>query len=106
MFRTIKINNVKVRPIPHQIIDPNKIKGYDLIPKLYATIYMVAEKESGKATCIFEILKRCSNKDTMLVFFGSTIHNDPSYDHIMEYFEKRGNPILKYTNIIEDKLIN
>ena len=57
MYRTIKINNVKVRPIPHQIIDPNKIKGYDLIPKLYATIYMVAERNLAKLLVSLKFLE-------------------------------------------------
>jgi hypothetical protein len=88
--------------MPLKVIDPNKIKGYKLIKEQYANTFMVARKKSGKTTCIFKILKECSNKDTLLIFFGSTIHNDPGYEYIFNYFEKRGNPITKFTSIIGD----
>lgn len=102
MFQVSKINNVKVNAIPLEKIDPNKIKGYDLFAEPYANIYMVAHKKSGKTTCIFKILKECANKDTKLVFFGATLYNDPAWKYVMSYFKKRGNPILKYTSIIEE----
>jgi hypothetical protein len=75
-----------------------------MIPELYANIYLVAHKKSGKTTCMFNILKECSDKDTKLVFFGATIYNDDSYKEIFKYFKKRGNPIVKYTSIVEDKV--
>lgn len=104
MIQLKKINDIKVTPMKIPKIDPKKIKGYDMINELYANVYMVAHKKSGKTTCIFNILKECTNKDTKLVFFGSTIYNDPGYRYIFKYFKKRGNPILKYTSIIEDKV--
>lgn len=102
MFQVSKINNVKVNAIPLEKIDPNKIKGYDLFAEPYANIYMVAHKKSGKTTCIFKILKECTNKDTKLVFFGATLYNDPAWKYVMSYFKKKGNPILKYTAIMEE----
>jgi hypothetical protein len=104
MYQLKKINDIKVTPLNTPKIDPSKIKGYDMIPELYANIYLVAHKKSGKTTCIFNILKNCTNKDTKLVFFGSTIYNDASYKVIFKYFKKKGNPILKYTSIIDEKV--
>lgn len=104
MIQLKKINDIKVTPLNTPKIDPKKIKGYDFIPELYSNVYMVAHKKSGKTTCIFNILKACTNKDTKLVFFGSTIYNDPGYKAIFKYFKKKGNPILKYTSIIEEKV--
>lgn len=104
MIQLKKINDFKVVPMKLPKIDPKKIRGYDVIPELYANVYMVAHKKSGKTTCIFNILKACSNKDTKLIFFGSTIHNDPGYKVIFKYFKKKGNPILKYTSIFEEKI--
>ena len=100
-FQTLKINDIKVKKMNIPKIDPSKIKGYDMISELYANIYMVAHKKSGKTTCIFNILKECANKDTKLVFFGSTIYNDPTYKAIFKYFKKNGNPILRYTSIMD-----
>jgi len=103
-FRTLKINDIKVKKMNIPKIDPSKIKGYDMISERNANIYMVAHKKSGKTTCIFNILKECSNKDTKLVFFGSTIYNDPTYKAIFKYFKKNGNPVLRYTSIMDDKI--
>src|SRR5690606_16807852 len=99
-----KINNHVVKPIEVNHVDPDKIKGYDLIPKLYCTIFVCAKKESGKTNAIFKILKECSNKKTKLYFVSSTIFNDENWIKICEHFEKKGNGIKQYTSLKEANL--
>ena len=104
MITIKKINNHVITPIPVDKIEADKIKGYDLIPKLYCTIFLCARKESGKTNCIFKILKECSTKKTKLYLISSTVYNDQNYEKICEYFENKGNEIHKFTSIKEAKL--
>lgn len=69
MITLKKINNHVVKPIEVNHVDPDKIKGYDLIPKLFCTIFVCAKKESGKTNAIFKILKECSNKKLNYILF-------------------------------------
>ena len=103
MISLKKINDISVIPLDIKTINPEKIKGYAMIPELYANIYMVAHKKSGKTTAIFNILKTCADKRTHLIFFGSTIYNDASYVSMFKYFKKQGNQITKFTSIIHEK---
>ena len=72
-IRLEKISKHVVHPIPVDKPDPDKIKGYDLIPKLYCTIFICAKKESGKTNAIFKILKECIGKKTHLYIVASTV---------------------------------
>jgi hypothetical protein len=101
MIRIKKINKHVVKPIPVPIIEPDKIKGYDLIPKLYCTIFLCAKKESGKTNAIFKILKECTGKKTHLYIISSTVFNDPNWIEIVNHFEKKGISMTINTSLEE-----
>ena len=64
---TKKVNNCKVRAIPKEGgEDKRPIKGYEMCPCLYANIYLVAKKNSGKTTVIWNIIDRCAGRDTII----------------------------------------
>jgi hypothetical protein len=94
-----KINKHKINPIPVEKVVPDKIKGYDLIPKLYCNIFICAHKESGKTNAIFKILKECCGKKTKLFIISSTAFIDPNWIHIIKFFEKRGNNVTVSSSI-------
>ena len=104
MIKIKKISNHIVTPIKVNRVEPEKIKGYDLIPKLYCTIFICAKKESGKTNTIFKILRECSSKKSELNFIASTIFNDENWIKICEYFEAKGNVVKKYTSLNEANL--
>jgi hypothetical protein len=104
MIKIKKISNHVVTPIKLNKVEPEKIKGYDLMPKLYCTIFICAKKESGKTNTIFKILKECSTKKSELNFISSTIFNDDNWINICEYFEDKGNVVNKYTSLDEANL--
>ena len=101
---TQKINDIKVKKLPTQQIDHSQIKGFDLIPELYANIFICAHKKSGKTTVLFNIIKNCASKDTKIVFFVSTFYKDDSYKEIRKYLEKKNIEFDSYTEIKEDKI--
>lgn len=101
-----QINDEKVEPIPIEKISPEKIKGYKLFPNVYANIFLVARKKSGKTSVINKIVKSCIGKDSVVHIFASTIHKDPSLLHIVEYLEKKGKEVDTYNSVKEDKVDN
>ena len=104
MIRTRKINKHKVVPIDVPKVEPDRIKGYDLIPRLYCTIFICAKKESGKTNAIFKILKECTGKKTHLYIISSTAFNDDNWLAIVDYFEKKGIQITVSTSLEEARI--
>jgi molybdopterin-guanine dinucleotide biosynthesis protein len=106
MLSVQRINNTKVKPVKLQTLDKSMIKGGDMFEELYANIFICAKKKSGKSTVVFNILKKCVGKDTRIVIIAATVHKDPTYKAITEYFEAKGNAVLTYTSIKEDGIDN
>jgi len=104
MIRIKKINKHIVQPIAVPIVEPDKIKGYDLIPKLYCAIFVCAKKESGKTNTIFKILKECTGKKTHLFIVSSTVFNDQNWIEIVNFFEKKGITVTVNTSLDAAKL--
>ena len=88
MLSIQKINKEIVTPIDVPKVDKSKIKGFELFDELYANIFLLAKKKSGKTSTIFKILQKCSNKKTNIIIFSSTVHKDPNWLAIVKYFEE------------------
>lgn len=99
---TKKINDFKVKKIPLPKIDTDKIKGYDIIPELYANIFICARKKQGKTVLLANILKNCVNKETHVFFFVSTILKDTTYKQILIDLAKKGVTFSCYMTIDEE----
>jgi hypothetical protein len=104
MIKIKKINHHIVKPIVVPKVEPDRIKGYDLINKLYCCIFICAKKESGKTNAIFKILKECTGKKTNLYIISSTVYNDDNWIMITDFFEKKGITIQTFTSIDDAKL--
>ena len=102
--RVKKISKHIVTPIDVPKVEPERIKGYDLIPRLYCSIFVCAKKESGKTNAIFKILKECTGKKTHLYIISSTVFNDDNWIAIVEYFEKKGITMTVSTSLEEAKV--
>lgn len=104
-----KVNNIKVKPIPIK----GKHKGIgDLFNYEFNNTFLVAKKNSGKTSTIFEILKqyiehyeKISTKYDVycpiFIIFCSTVHKDNNWQYMQQYFENKV-PIICYTSIHED----
>lgn len=101
MIRLKKINKHKVNPINVPKVQLELIKGHDLIPKLYTSIFICAKKESGKTNVIFKILKECVGKKTTLYIVTSTVYNDDNWKAIIKYFKKKGINMVISTSLEE-----
>src|ERR1700678_2882910 len=89
MIHIKKINSHIIKPIKVPKVEPDRIKGYDLIDKLYCTIFICAKKESGKTNAIFKILKECTGKKTNLYITASTVYDDDNYIEIVGIWRRR-----------------
>jgi hypothetical protein len=98
-----KLNDYKVKKIklPKQDLE---VKGKDLICEPYPNIFICAHKESGKTVTLFNILKSCIDKDTEVIFFVSTLYNDPSYKEIIRYLDKKEIRHQDFTSLKENDI--
>ncbi len=71
-----KLHRVELEVIPAPSFDKTNILGYDLIPLMYANIFVVGRKGSGKTNVVFNLLKNCSDKNTKIFIFSNTIKSD------------------------------
>ena len=98
-FQLKKINNEVVKPIPLPSIDPKLVKGNKLFAEIYANVFIVAKKKSGKTCTVFKIIKECCNKDTKVVIFASTLNKDLSFKVIRKYLENKGILYEEFTEV-------
>ena len=102
-----KINKARVRSIPKEGDDDTRpIKGYEICPHLYANIYLVAKKESGKTTLIWNFIDRCAGRDTKIVAFVSTLNNDANWRMIQQKCEEKGIVFIGSTSIMDDEKVD
>ena len=101
MIKTKKLNEFKVSKIRLPQISQKKIKGGELIP-LYSNTFIVAKKNSGKSTAIFNMLKKCADRDTILDLFVSTIEKDRSWIQIVKYFTDKGLTVNSHMSTVDD----
>lgn len=89
MFKTKQLNNFKISKIKLPAVEEKKIRGGELLP-IYSNTFICAKKNSGKTTVIFNILKKCVDKDTTVDLFVSTIEKDRSWMQILQYLKNKG----------------
>jgi hypothetical protein len=102
MFKLEKINDKTIKKINIPTIETANILGSDLFPSLYANILILAKKNSGKSTVIYNILKECADKDTHIIIFSATHQKDATWGAIKEYLEKNEIKSTFHDDIIED----
>lgn len=103
MITINKVNNKLVKPIDVPKIPKNKIKGNELFEELYANIYLLGKKKSGKSSTIFYILKKCCGENTIVVIFASTVNKDRNWIHIVKWLKENEINHEIFTSIYEEK---
>lgn len=104
MIKFRKLNDEIVKPIPiiGQGLDKRDILGEKLFPELYANIYLIARKNSGKTSTVFKIIKECVDRNTKVIAFVSTLNKDKNWKAIKDYCEKKKIEFEGHTSIFED----
>ena len=78
------LNNETIKVIPVKKTNLKDIKGFDIIPMLYANIFICAQKRSGKTNLIQKILESCIDANTKVIVFASTHELDDNWKYIKE----------------------
>ena len=94
-----KVNDEVVKPISVHTLNPDEIAGYNIIPLLYANIFVVGRKGSGKTNVTFKLIKKCTDKNTKVMVFCPTVNSDPNWIKITEWLEKKKQPHELHTSI-------
>lgn len=92
-----------------ETVNPEDVKGKELFPELYANIFMLAKKKSGKTVTVGTILKKCAGRaingeKTCIIIFASTIHKDAMWAAIIKMLQKRNYEVTVHTSINEDRI--
>src|SRR4051812_45287366 len=87
-----KVNDIKVQGIPKfggttGVELPSL--GHDFFVEPYPNVMISARKQSGKTWVMYEILKGCIDKDTVVIFFVSTLNRDENYLTFRAYLKYR-----------------
>jgi hypothetical protein len=98
-----KINDIVIKPLQRGDGPTQKVKGEKFFSEAYANIFLCAKKKSGKTNLIWTILKNCASKDTKIVIFCATVERDTTYKQMIEFLEQRGNPVVTYMSITEER---
>lgn len=102
-IKTKKINDIVVKKVlTKKKLNSNQILGYDMFPELYSNTYICSKKRMGKTNVIYNILDKCADKDTSVMFFVSTIDKDDTYKAILKMLDKKGINYQCHTSIVEN----
>ena len=78
------------------------VRGQELISELYANMFLVAKKNSGKTTVISHLLKHTIDKRTTVCIFSSTVHIDKAWIAIQKMLKRKGISVFVFTSLVED----
>jgi hypothetical protein len=100
---TKRVCDVLCKPIPtKKEEDKRPIRGQNILHELYANVYLCAKKKSGKTSTIYQIIKHCAGRDTVIIAFVSTLNNDDGWIGIRDYCKAHKITFIGYTSLRED----
>jgi hypothetical protein len=103
MFKSKKINNLKVEDLTPKPIQTDKNPYEDMFPIRWFNMFILARKHSGKTNLIYNILKKIVNKKTTSVFiFCSTVDKDNTWIDLVKTLRESGIRVLTNTSLTND----
>jgi hypothetical protein len=101
MITVKRMNKEDIQPVTFvdEKKDPRPIKGRDIFPDIYSTVFFCARKKSGKSCAISHIIEKCSTTETRIIAFVSTLHRDPTWRAIEQMCQKKNIEFTGYTSI-------
>lgn len=95
MYETVKegdpVCSFKVKPIPGLV--KKSVIASHLFGNANPNVGLIAKKETGKTTVLYNVLEEVLTDDSIVIFFVSTIKRDKSYEMICRRLRERG---IKY----------
>jgi hypothetical protein len=97
-----KINNTIIKPIKFDNVNTKPSKDADICTEIYSNVFVCSKKKSGKTVLIYNMIKKCIDRDTKVVIFCSTLYKDASYRKITELLDKNEISWVGHTSLVED----
>lgn len=95
-------SRISLKPPPLEVdVNPDLIKGKEIIPELYSNVLICGKKKSGKTNVLYHMLRRILGKDSHLLCFGPTVNKDPMYKAIKKMAAAKGADPLFFTHFID-----
>lgn len=82
------------------------IRNFEMFEEPYANVVMVATKNSGKTTLLYNILKEEARKGLTVILFASTINHDPTFTAIIDMLRKKGCIVKTFDHFINKEGVN
>ena len=102
VITTNKINNIKIKPLIRDEINPDLVVGFSYFEEPYSNICILGKKKSGKTNLLYNILRKCLNKETEVFLFSSTVFRDITFTKILETLDKKHIEHQEFIDIEED----
>jgi hypothetical protein len=97
-----KINNCNIKAPEIKTLEKAKRwKGKNIFRDRYFVLGILGKRRSGKSTLIYNIIKNCVSKNTIVFFYVGTFHKDKSYEEIRNYLDEKGIVYHSYNDIEE-----
>jgi hypothetical protein len=93
----------RVELIPKPKAASRPALGAEYFTEPYANILLLAKKNSGKTTIIYNIIKNCAGPNTEVIIFCPTWRRDDNYKHIIKHMNKRKIEHQEYTSLYDGK---
>lgn len=108
-----KLNNIEIAPV-ETVVKGNKkrsresVVGFDYFEEPFCNIFILAKKNSGKTTLIFNMIQNLLKKgyDQTVYFFVATISKDIIYEKITDMLKYNLIEYHCYDSVVNDDKIN
>jgi len=102
-YTTVQVNNKIVKKVINLNQDNRPIKGADLVTELYSQIFVVAKKNSGKSTVLFNLIPELIDKTTKVFAFCKTIDQDNIWINMKKTLKDHKIEFSFFSSIIDDE---
>ena len=100
-IKTKIINDAKII-VPRIVKDKRPVKFGEVFAVPYSNVFLCALKQSGKTTCLTNIILNSAGKNTKIIIISNSVNNDAVIIDCIKKLRKRGNDIIELTDIVED----
>jgi hypothetical protein len=97
-----KINGAIVKPVPKLKKEEKPFLGSDMFENMYSNIGIIAPRNSGKSSLLYNILEKSADADTNVVAFCSSLNQDQIWIQIQNMCRKKGISFQGYESMKED----
>ena len=100
-IKTKIINDAKII-VPRIVKDKRPVKFGEVFSVPYSNVFLCALKQSGKTTCLTNIILNSAGKNTKIIIISNSVNNDAVIMDCIKKLRKRGNDVIELTDIVED----